>query len=76
MQKPLATVVIGGIISSTLLTLLVLPAVYRIWHLYDRRRGEPVAERVPVPTQGTGSNGNDTHAHIPPRPASDGGAAT
>ena len=27
-QKPLATVVIGGIISSTLLTLLVLPALY------------------------------------------------
>ncbi|MHB8971958.1 MAG: efflux RND transporter permease subunit [Pirellulaceae bacterium] len=30
-QKPLATVVIGGIISSTLLTLFVLPALYRIW---------------------------------------------
>ncbi|RMB08607.1 efflux RND transporter permease subunit [Eilatimonas milleporae] len=29
-QRPLATVVIGGIISSTLLTLLVLPALYRI----------------------------------------------
>ena len=28
-QKPLATVVIGGLISSTLLTLLVIPAVYR-----------------------------------------------
>jgi cobalt-zinc-cadmium resistance protein CzcA len=27
-QKPLATVVIGGLISSTLLTLLVLPVVY------------------------------------------------
>jgi len=27
-QKPLATVVIGGIISSTLLTLVVLPAAY------------------------------------------------
>ncbi len=29
-QRPLATVVIGGVISSTLLTLLVLPALYRI----------------------------------------------
>jgi cobalt-zinc-cadmium resistance protein CzcA len=29
-QKPLATVVIGGLISSTLLTLVVLPALYRI----------------------------------------------
>ncbi|MEC9340449.1 MAG: CusA/CzcA family heavy metal efflux RND transporter [Pseudomonadota bacterium] len=28
-QRPLATVVIGGIISSTLLTLVVLPALYR-----------------------------------------------
>ncbi len=31
-QRPLATVVIGGIISCTMLTLLVLPAVYRIFH--------------------------------------------
>lgn len=29
-QRPIATVVIGGIISSTLLTLFVLPALYRI----------------------------------------------
>lgn len=29
-QRPLATVVIGGVISSTLLTLFVLPALYRI----------------------------------------------
>ncbi len=29
-QRPLATVVIGGIISSTLLTLVVLPVLYRI----------------------------------------------
>jgi cobalt-zinc-cadmium resistance protein CzcA len=27
-QRPLATVVIGGLISATLLTLLVIPAVY------------------------------------------------
>jgi len=31
-QRPLATVVIGGIISSTLLTLFVLPLLYRIAH--------------------------------------------
>ena len=29
-QRPLATVVIGGIVSSTLLTLLVVPALYRL----------------------------------------------
>ncbi len=31
-QRPLATVVIGGIISSTILTLIVLPALYRMVH--------------------------------------------
>ncbi|WP_438397136.1 efflux RND transporter permease subunit [Caballeronia sp. DA-9] len=31
-QRPLATVVIGGIISSTALTLLVLPVLYRVCH--------------------------------------------
>ncbi|MBL9189790.1 MAG: CusA/CzcA family heavy metal efflux RND transporter [Opitutaceae bacterium] len=31
-QRPLATVVIGGIVSSTLLTLVVLPALYRMTH--------------------------------------------
>lgn len=31
-QRPLATVVIGGIVSSTLLTLLVLPALYHWVH--------------------------------------------
>ena len=31
-QRPLATVVIGGVLSSTLLTLLVLPALYVLAH--------------------------------------------
>ncbi|MBR1085960.1 efflux RND transporter permease subunit [Bradyrhizobium manausense] len=31
MQRPLATVVIGGMISSTGLTLLVLPALYLLF---------------------------------------------
>jgi cobalt-zinc-cadmium resistance protein CzcA len=35
-QRPLATVVIGGVISSTLLTLLVLPVLYDLFgHLLD-----------------------------------------
>ena len=37
-QRPLATVVIGGIISSTLLTLLVLPALYRVFHFSSKQR--------------------------------------
>jgi cobalt-zinc-cadmium resistance protein CzcA len=39
-QRPLATVVIGGIISSTVLTLLVLPGLYRMAYR---------PERVPAP---------------------------
>jgi len=34
-QRPLATVVIGGILSSTLLTLLILPALYQLAHRRD-----------------------------------------
>lgn len=37
-QRPLATVVIGGIISSTLLTLLVLPALYHWAHRRDEEQ--------------------------------------
>ena len=36
-QRPLATVVIGGIISSTLLTLFVLPVLYRL--VYREKAG-------------------------------------
>jgi cobalt-zinc-cadmium resistance protein CzcA len=36
-QRPLATVVIGGLVTSTLLTLLVLPTIYR-W--FEGRREE------------------------------------
>lgn len=42
-QKPLATVVTGGLISSTLLTLLVLPALYK-W--FQGHHGESLAEEI------------------------------
>ncbi|MBK9427559.1 MAG: CusA/CzcA family heavy metal efflux RND transporter [Gammaproteobacteria bacterium] len=38
-QRPLATVVIGGIVSSTLLTLLVLPGLYRMAWRTERNPG-------------------------------------
>ena len=38
-QQPLATVVIGGLVTSTTLTLLVLPALYR-WFERDEREVE------------------------------------
>lgn len=40
-QRPLATVVIGGLVSATILTLIVLPALYRLWH----RKEEDILHR-------------------------------
>ena len=41
-QKPLATVVTGGLVSSTVLTLVVLPPLYR-WFISRRALGRKVA---------------------------------
>ena len=43
-QRPLATVVIGGILSSTVLTLLVLPILYRLAHRPDEQEEDVTAE--------------------------------
>ncbi|GAB4021975.1 CusA/CzcA family heavy metal efflux RND transporter [Spirosoma koreense] len=50
-QRPLATVVIGGLVSATLLTLLVLPCLYwweqtRFGHQPPARAGKPVGNLV------------------------------
>ncbi|MDP1906973.1 MAG: efflux RND transporter permease subunit, partial [Hyphomicrobium sp.] len=42
-QRPLATVVIGGILSSTILTLVVLPALYALFHR-DRPVQQPIQQ--------------------------------
>ncbi|WP_168707967.1 CusA/CzcA family heavy metal efflux RND transporter [Sphingopyxis sp. PAMC25046] len=49
-QRPLATVVIGGIVSSTILTLLVLPALYRIVHGRTEKEeaNSPAASTAPL----------------------------
>ncbi|WP_374943107.1 efflux RND transporter permease subunit [Sphingomonas sp.] len=46
-QRPLATVVIGGIVTSTLLTLLLLPSLYR-WILGGRRNAPPESEPADI----------------------------
>lgn len=43
-QRPLATVVIGGIISATLLSLFVLPALYRMTHSNRQQRQTEAAQ--------------------------------
>ncbi|MGL4261301.1 MAG: efflux RND transporter permease subunit, partial [Afipia sp.] len=47
-QRPIATVVIGGLISATLLTLFVLPALYV---LFGRRPVSVAPETASVPEQ-------------------------
>jgi cobalt-zinc-cadmium resistance protein CzcA len=44
-QKPLAAVVIGGLISSTALTLFILPTLYNVFE----RRSRPVPHPLPNP---------------------------
>ena len=52
-QRPLATVVIGGIISSTILTLLVLPALYALVHRKkDEENLTDVGPMEPQPASG------------------------
>ena len=60
-QKPLATVVIGGIVSATLLTLFVLPAVYRLW-TRDDAPATPPTGRTRV------AESSDGHANGDGRP--------
>ncbi|CTP87655.1 efflux RND transporter permease subunit [Xanthomonas graminis] len=50
-QRPLATVVIGGIVSSTLLTLLLLPVLYRWLHRRDAAESASVTADAPTPTR-------------------------
>jgi cobalt-zinc-cadmium resistance protein CzcA len=50
-QRPLATVVIGGIVSSFLLTLLVLPALYVLFQR-ESREAVPIEVAVSEPNQG------------------------
>ncbi len=60
-QKPLATVVIGGLMTSTLLTLFVLPTLYN-WFERDEATGAPISE-APADHDGA-SNGIETTVAI------------
>jgi Cu(I)/Ag(I) efflux system membrane protein CusA/SilA len=48
-MKRIAAPMVGGMISSTVLTLLVIPAVYSLWRGWElRRAGQPVAGAGPA----------------------------
>jgi heavy metal efflux system protein len=52
-QKPLAVVIIGGLISATLLTLIVLPTLYLVieeWAGGVQRHTFEATEKSPSPT--------------------------
>ena len=45
-QRPLATVVIGGLITSTLLTLVVLPIIYSLFHKEKKNLGHWIKPKI------------------------------
>jgi cobalt-zinc-cadmium resistance protein CzcA len=59
-QRPLATVVIGGLVTATLLTLFVLPSLYA--YLYRRERKDPPP---PAPAVGSPDSGATTRTEVP-----------
>ncbi|MEZ0374100.1 MAG: efflux RND transporter permease subunit [Candidatus Sericytochromatia bacterium] len=69
-QRPLATVVIGGILSSTLLTLFVLPVLYSILHARAARVAPVFAHDEPEAIPALDLNGAATVAEasmpVPP----------
>lgn len=42
-QRPMATVVVGGLVTSTILTLIVLPCIYLVWNQWRERRNPPLS---------------------------------
>ena len=54
LQRPLATVVIGGLTTATLLTLVVLPTVYHWVEARLARRASVLEARASLPTVGEG----------------------
>jgi copper/silver efflux system protein len=51
-MKRIATPMIGGMLSSTILTLLVIPAIYSLWQEYRLAREEPpIDEMIEVPVE-------------------------
>ncbi len=48
-QRPLATVVIGGLISATILTLIILPIIYNLMEKKSSRKKVPVVAKLLLP---------------------------
>ncbi|MBS1614251.1 MAG: CusA/CzcA family heavy metal efflux RND transporter, partial [Bacteroidetes bacterium] len=61
-QKPLATVVIGGLVSATFLTLFVLPLLYIIFNVHGKKKGNtaPIVATLLLCLLATGANAQGT----------------
>ena len=57
-QRPLATVVIGGLISSTVLTLILLPVLYHWLESRTQDSSDHLPERSPLTTSAVATPGN------------------
>jgi Cu(I)/Ag(I) efflux system membrane protein CusA/SilA len=42
-MKRIAAPMVGGMVTSTVLTLLVIPAIYLVWRRWQVERGDPTA---------------------------------
>ncbi|WP_235983513.1 efflux RND transporter permease subunit [Bradyrhizobium australiense] len=62
-QKPLATVVIGGLMTATFLTLFVLPALYRLVSAEARAEGDQLSEIDAEPGEHPGGDEVKDHGH-------------
>ena len=67
MQRPLATVVIGGILSSTALTLLVLPVLYALLHGKDAQYEGREPSQAAVPALDDDQAFCNANSHCPAR---------
>lgn len=65
-QRPLATVVIGGLLTSTVLTLLVLPTLYAWWMAGEARTEPPVLQPSSAPAPDPAVEGQPSSS---PQPA-------
>ncbi|MGC4803475.1 efflux RND transporter permease subunit [Micromonospora sp. DT233] len=78
-SKPLAVVVIGGLLSSTLLTLILVPTLYTmVEHTKEslrarrqRRGGDPAEPEAPVPGDAPASDPEPTPTAAPSRPTAE-----
>jgi len=43
-QRPMATVVVGGLVTSTILTLVVLPCIYLVWNKWRENKQMPQSD--------------------------------